>query len=112
MPSRARFQLARREAEVRGAWAASIGLASEEAIVAASHCSRATAFRVATLRRGGGLRTLSAFLEGALSLRQVERLVTGSPYDDDEQATEAAHMSRVARAVLARSASDARSGAG
>jgi hypothetical protein len=102
MPGHARFQLARREAEVRGAWAASIGLLNEDQILAASHCSRATAFRVAMLRRGGGLRTLGAWLEGALSLRQIERLVTGSPYDDAEQVTEAKHMSRTARAVLSR----------
>ena len=90
------------EAAVRGAWCASVGANGEEEIRSRSLCAPAVAYRVACLRRGGALRTLTLWLEGALTLRQVERIVSGAPFDEERQVRDAALASLAVRASLGR----------
>ena len=90
------------EAEIRGAWHASIGATSEEEIRKRSACAAPIAYRIASLRRAGGLRPITLWLEGALTLRQLERIVTTAPFDEASQLDGARHASATARALLAR----------
>jgi hypothetical protein len=95
----------RDEAAVRGAWFASTGTPTaqtEDEIRARAGCSSAVAYRVACLRRAGSMRTIGLWLGGALTLRQVERIVTTAPFDEDRQLEEARETSPTARALLAR----------
>lgn len=98
----ARHDYAMSSAEVRGAWHASIGATTEEEIRARANCSRAVAFRIACLRRAGTLRPLGLWLKGVLTLRQMERIVTTAPFDEEAQVEEATHASTEARRALAK----------
>ncbi len=95
----------RDEACVRGAWFASLGsppAQTEDEIRARAGCAPAVAYRVACLRRAGAMRAIALWLEGALTLRQLERIVTGAPFDEDRQLEEARMTSATARAMLSR----------
>ncbi len=48
------------------------------------------------------MRAIALWLEGALTLRQLERIVTGAPFDEDRQLEEARATSATARAMLSR----------
>ena len=90
------------DAAVRGAWHASIGAMTEDDIRARSSCAPGVAFRIAGLRRAGGLRPLAWWLDGDLTLRQIERIVQGAPFDEAAQVDAAAGASATVRALLAR----------
>lgn len=110
-PQRAGFFLTprrdyrREESAVLGAWHASVGEApaqTEDAIRARAGCSPAIALRVYVLRRAGSLTLVSLWLDGVLTLRQVERIALAAPFDEERQADEARASSPIARARLSR----------
>jgi hypothetical protein len=110
-PQRAGFSLTprrdyrREESAVLGAWHASLGerpAQSEEDIRARARCSPAVALRVYVLRRAGSMVLVSLWLEGVLTLRQVERIALAAPFDEERQADEARATSPLARVRLTR----------
>lgn len=92
----------RDESAVRGAWYASVGACVEVEIRERAHCSPAVALRVYLLRRGGTMPVLDLWLEGALTLRQAERVILTAPFDEGAQLDEARATSPLARARASR----------
>lgn len=80
-----------------GAWLASPGRTTEEAILDAAKCTPAVAFRVWVLRRAATVRLVALWQEGALKLRQVERIALACPFDEEAQLDEASAASPLAR---------------
>jgi hypothetical protein len=110
-PQRAGFSLTprrdyrREEACVLGAWHASLGdvpAQTEDEIRNRAGCSPAAALRVYVLRRAGSMTLVSLWLDGCLTLRQVERIALSCPFDEERQADEARAASPIARARLSR----------
>ncbi len=91
----------REECEIRGAWHASPGATTEEAIKLAAQCRPPVAFRIALLRRAGSLRLLTLWLDGVITLRQTERICIGAPFNEADQ-LERAGLVAAARPALAR----------
>lgn len=92
---------------MRGAWLASQGkpvATVAQEIRERAGCSHATAWRVEVLRRGASMRCAQLWLDGGLTLRQLERIVMMMPFDEDAQLTDAAITNPVARAMLKRTA--------
>jgi len=77
----------RDEVLILGAFHASSGARTQEAIRARVRCSAAIAFRVEVFRRAASVALETAWLEGALTFRQAERIALLWPAVDPETAT-------------------------
>ena len=92
------------DAAVSGAWYASAGsppATTRDAVVARANCSPGGGYRVAHQRQAGTPYVLSLWLEGTLTLRQVECIVTQDPFDPELQSAAACRASPIVRARAA-----------
>lgn len=95
-----RYDYLRDESIVRGVWQATAAPPvpqTEKEIQVRAACTPAAAFRVWTLRRAGTMAALEYWLDGTVTLRQIEMVVQRAPFDEEDQLASLCAMSSAVR---------------